>query len=58
MLDRRGLSVAGAARRAGMEKQQAWRIIAGDNDNPGIMTLTRLVEGIGGTMAELYGDGE
>lgn len=57
LLASRHLSIAEAARRAGMEKQQAWRIVTGDNPNPGIRTLARLVEGVGGSMAELFGDG-
>jgi transcriptional regulator with XRE-family HTH domain len=54
LLDERGLSISEAARMADMKKQQAWRIVTGDNDNPGIKTLMRLVEGAGGTMAELF----
>lgn len=58
LLDARGLTISEAARMAGMEKQQAWRIVTGDNSNPSIKTLLKLVEGVGGTMAELFGDAD
>jgi DNA-binding phage protein len=52
----RGLSSAEVARRAGMERQQCWRVIAGDNDNPQIRTVERIVAAAGGTMVELFTD--
>lgn len=58
MLDDRGCSISEAARLAGLEKQQTWRIVTGRNANPGILTVTRLVEAVGGTMAELFADEE
>jgi transcriptional regulator with XRE-family HTH domain len=58
MLDNRGVSISEAARLAGLEKQQAWRIVTGQNANPGVLTVTRLVEAVGGTMAELFADEE
>jgi transcriptional regulator with XRE-family HTH domain len=56
MLDERGLTVAEVARDASMAKQQLWVILSGKNPNPGILTITRIVEAAGGTMAELFGD--
>lgn len=56
LLDERGCSIAEAAKLAGMESQQAWRIVTGKTTNPGILTVQRLVEAIGGTIAELFAD--
>lgn len=56
MLDERGSTVTEAAKSAGMEKQQVWRIVRGVNANPGYNTVQRIVEAIGGTMAELAAD--
>jgi transcriptional regulator with XRE-family HTH domain len=56
MFDERGVSISEAARLAHMEKQQVHRIVSGRNANPGIATVRRIVEGIGGTMAELFAD--
>jgi transcriptional regulator with XRE-family HTH domain len=56
MLDDRGCSAAEAAKLAGMERQQVWRIVAGHNANPGVLTVQRIVEAIGGTMGELFAD--
>jgi transcriptional regulator with XRE-family HTH domain len=56
MLDDRGFSISEAAKAAGMEKQQCWRIISGKNENPGVKTVERIVEAVGGTMAELFRD--
>jgi transcriptional regulator with XRE-family HTH domain len=58
MLDDRGFSISETARAAGMEKQQAWRVISGANPNPGILTVQRLVDAMGGTMTELFADEE
>jgi transcriptional regulator with XRE-family HTH domain len=58
MLDDRGCSISEAARLARLEKQQTWRIVTGRNANPGIQTIQRLVEAVGGTMAELFADEE
>lgn len=58
LLDRQGFSVAEVARDAGMAKQQLHVILSGKNPNPGILTITRIVEAAGGTMTELFGDGE
>jgi transcriptional regulator with XRE-family HTH domain len=58
LLDDRGVSISEAARLAGLEKQQTWRIVTGRNANPGVRTVTRLVEAVGGTMAELFADKE
>jgi hypothetical protein len=54
LLDDRGLSVAEAARMAGLEKQHCWLVVTGRNDNPTWKTIERLVEGVGGTMRELF----
>jgi transcriptional regulator with XRE-family HTH domain len=56
MLDDRGCTISEAARMAGMGRQQVWRIVSGANPNPEYLTLTRLVEAVGGTMAELFAD--
>ena len=56
MLDARGYSISEAAKAAGMEKQQVWRIVTGKNGNPGMVTVERIVAAIGGTMAELFAD--
>lgn len=53
MLADRGFSIAEAARAAGMYNQQCWAIVTGKNRNPGFLTVQRIVEAIGGTMAEL-----
>jgi predicted transcriptional regulator len=56
MLDERGLSISEAARMSGIEKQRCWLVVTGRNDNPTWKTITRLVEGVGGTMGELFAD--
>jgi transcriptional regulator with XRE-family HTH domain len=56
MLDDRGCTITEAAKLAGMESQQAWRIVTGKTTNPGILTVQRLVEAVGGTMADLFAD--
>lgn len=56
MLDDRGYTIAETAKRAGMLKQQVHNIASGDNDNPGVKTLQRIVEAVGGTMGELFAD--
>lgn len=58
MLDERGLTVAEVARDAGMAKQQLHVILNGQNDNPGIKTIGRVVEAIGATLGELFADEE
>lgn len=58
MLDARGFSISEAAREAGMEKQQVWRIVTGSNANPQIGTVQKIVTAVGGTMAELFTDEE
>jgi transcriptional regulator with XRE-family HTH domain len=54
LLDARGLSIAEAARMAGIEKQRAWLVVTGRNANPTWKTIERLVEGVGGTFGELF----
>jgi transcriptional regulator with XRE-family HTH domain len=56
MLDDRGCSIAEAAKLAGMERQQVWRIVTGKNASPEVLTLQRIVEAIGGTLGELFAD--
>lgn len=56
LLDDRGLTVAEVARDAGMHKQQLHAILTGQTVNPGILTIMRIVEAAGGTMAELFAD--
>jgi hypothetical protein len=56
MLDERGCSISEAARFAGMERQQVWRIVTGVNTNPGIATLETVVSAVGGTLGELFRD--
>lgn len=58
LLAGRGFSISETARAAGMEKQQLWRIVSGRNENPGIKTIERIVEAVGGTMAELFAEEE
>jgi len=56
LLDDRGLSISEAARMAGLEKQRAWLVVTGRNDNPTWKTITKLVEGVGGSMGEMFGE--
>ena len=56
LLNARGFTIYAAAEVAGMERQQAWRIVAGKTPNPGIVTVERLVAAIGATMNDLYAD--
>lgn len=56
LLRRNGFNANSAAEAAGMERQQVWRIVTGKTVNPGIRTVERIVEAIGGTMAELFED--
>jgi transcriptional regulator with XRE-family HTH domain len=58
LLDARGSTIAEVAKMAGMPRQQVWRVVSGANDNPEIRTVERIVEAIGGTMAELFADEE
>lgn len=52
------LTVAEVARAAGMADMQVRRIFRGGNDNPGLRTVERLVTAMGGTLAELFADGD
>jgi transcriptional regulator with XRE-family HTH domain len=54
LLDDRGLSIAEAARMAGLQKQLTWLVVTGRNPNPTWSTITRLVEGVGGSMREMF----
>jgi DNA-binding phage protein len=57
-LEARGCNISEAARLAGMERQQVWRIVTGETPNPGVLTVERLVAAIGSTMGELFADPE
>lgn len=56
LLRRHGLSMAEVAHSAGMSKQQVHEIVSGKVANPGVLTITRIVEAAGATMAEFYRD--
>lgn len=56
MLARQGLSIRSVAELAGMESQQAWRIVTGKVANPGIETVRRLVEAAGSSMREFFSE--
>jgi transcriptional regulator with XRE-family HTH domain len=56
LLAARSCSIAEAARMAGMEKQMAWRIVTGATPDPHVSSVRRLVEGVGGTLGELFAD--
>jgi transcriptional regulator with XRE-family HTH domain len=56
LLRKKGFSANSAAEAAGMERQQVWRIVTGKTVNPGSLTVERIVEAVGGTMAELFED--
>jgi transcriptional regulator with XRE-family HTH domain len=56
LIRRKGFTINSAAEAAGMERQQVWRIVTGKTVNPGILTVQRIVEAIGGTLGELFED--
>jgi transcriptional regulator with XRE-family HTH domain len=56
LLKKKGFNANSAAEAAGMERQQVYRIVTGKTVNPGILTVERIVEAVGGTMAELFED--
>lgn len=56
LLDAKGHSISGVAELAGMERQQVHRIITGKVENPGILTVQRIVEAAGASMAEFFAD--
>jgi transcriptional regulator with XRE-family HTH domain len=56
LLKKKGFSINAAAELAGMERMHVWRIVTGKTANPGILTVERIVEAVGGTMAELFED--
>lgn len=56
MLADRGFTISEAAKLAGMEKQQVHRIVSGKNPNPGIETLRKITDAMGGTLGELFAD--
>jgi transcriptional regulator with XRE-family HTH domain len=53
---RSGLTVWQVAGRAQMETKQAWQLFSGQNSNPTLRTLERLVEAMGFTMRDLFAD--
>jgi transcriptional regulator with XRE-family HTH domain len=58
LLDARGLSARELAGMTGMPYQQVWRITSGKVPNPGVLTVQRIVEASGSTMAEFFGDAD
>jgi transcriptional regulator with XRE-family HTH domain len=56
LLKQKGFTIYAAAELAGMSKQQAWKIVAGKARNPGYLTVQRIVEAVGGRMADLDPD--
>lgn len=58
LLEARGHSISGVADLAGMERQQAHRIVTGKVENPGVLTVKRIVEAAGGTLGEFFADEE
>jgi transcriptional regulator with XRE-family HTH domain len=59
LIEARGLTIAAAAERVGMNtRQQLWRICHGDIENPGILTVQQIVRGLGGQMEDLFDDGD
>jgi len=59
LIEARGLTIAAAAEKVGMNtRQQLWRICHGDIGNPGILTVQQIVRGLGGQMEDLFEDGD
>jgi transcriptional regulator with XRE-family HTH domain len=58
LLESRGFTIAEVAKLSGMSRQQAHRIVSGENDNPGVKVLGKLVESMGATLGELFADPE
>lgn len=56
LLAARHCTITEAADASGMPKQQVWRIVTGKVENPGVITVQRLVEALGGTLGELFAD--
>jgi DNA-binding phage protein len=54
ILDDRCLTVSEIAKAAGMHRQQIDSILYRKNLNPGILTVARIVEAAGSSMAELF----
>jgi transcriptional regulator with XRE-family HTH domain len=50
----RCLTASEVAKAAGMHRQQLDAILLGKNLNPGILTVARIVEAAGSSMAELF----
>jgi DNA-binding phage protein len=48
------LTVGEVAKAAGMHRQQLDAILIGKNLNPGILTVARIVDAAGSSMAELF----
>jgi transcriptional regulator with XRE-family HTH domain len=58
LLDERGLSIREAAELADMHHQQIGAIVSGDNPNPSVKTVERIVRAAGGTLGEFFADGD
>lgn len=58
VLDARGCTPSEAARLAGMPRQQVHKLVSGENHDPKLSTVERIVEAIGSSMGEFYEDGE
>lgn len=56
--DASGLSYPEVARKAGLTTMQVFNILAGNNDNPKVETLRKVVEAMDGTMAGVFADPE
>jgi transcriptional regulator with XRE-family HTH domain len=54
IIDDRCLTVGEVAKAAGMHRQQLDAILIGKNLNPGILTVARIVDAAGSSMAELF----
>ncbi len=56
LIRKRGLTQTRVSEASGVSRQQVNRIVKGSLPNPGILTVEKIVEGIGSTMREFYED--
>jgi transcriptional regulator with XRE-family HTH domain len=56
LIEAQGLTIAAAAKKVRMTRQQLWRIIRGDVPNPGFLTVQRIVRKLGGQMKDFFKD--
>lgn len=54
LIESQGLTIADVARAADLDRQAVWRIVRGEVANPGILTVEKIAEAVGGTIADLY----